>query len=324
MIINHFKSSASIVTTIILAVLLVFANSFLPTPVADDTRWMPLAKIIIHALTGSESLNSISILLITLTLAFLSFLINDKLIILNQRSYFPFFITATILLSGSFMQQVHPSHFGLLFFFLAIFLIMSASESQNPAYNVINASLVLSAGSFIQFQLLFFLPLIWIAASLQRIFSLRMFLASLTGLLVPYLVVYGFVWVFGNLHSLTEPIVALFEFNFWKLQVVPQGFWVFFAGVSLLVFIGFISFLGYRTSLNSGSKKSMELFLAYIAMNLLFLAVGLIPVQSALIFGALPVGIFISGLWIRLRKRGQRWLFWIYLLLLASSFIPLL
>lgn len=324
MIINHFKSSASIATTILFAVLLVFANSFVPYSEVSELTGMPLAKIITRALSGSETITLVSTLVITLTLAFLSFIINDKLIILNQRSYFPFFITATILLAGPYMQQVHPSHFGLLFFFLSIFIIMSAGESQNPAYNVINASFVLSAGSFIQFQVLFFLPLIWIAISLQRLLSPRLFLASLTGLLIPYLVVYGFVWVFGNLHSLTDPVVAVFDLNFWRWSTVPQGFWIFFAGVSLLVLIGFVSFLRYRTSLNSGSKKSMELFLVFITMNLIYLAVGLLPIESALIFGSLPVGIFISGLWIRLRKRGQRWLFWFYLLLLASSFIPLL
>lgn len=321
MIIDHFKKPAAIFTTIVISIILVALNFYLPFDHSLNDATLPLAGNLINWFNSNSLINAAFILLLANMIAFLSFVINDKFIILNERSYFPYFFTGTLIVAGPYMQNVSPAHLSFIFVFFALYTILQIEQSDNKSINIINASLLLSLGSFIQFQTILFLPVIWIAASQQNNLNFKTLQASLLGAVIPYVVGVGYLYVFGSTDTILAPISGIFELSGWQVNNIPDGFWLLFAGVTLFVIIGFISFLRYRDRLNMLSRRSMEVFSMFMFLNFLYFIIGILPLQSSLIYGSLSAGIILSGLWIRISKSKRRLLLYSYIFFLLFSFI---
>lgn len=321
MIIKHYLKPVSIVTTVLLTVALIVLNLYVPYTKESNMNMLPLAANLIHAVRESTLLNAVFIFLIANIIAFFSYIINDKFIILNNRSYFPYFIAGTLIVGGPYMQTVCPTHFSFLFVFFALYAVLAIREGNQNNYNIINASLILSLGSFLQFQILFFLPVIWVAASLQKSLSFRTFQASLFGVILPYVFVLGVLYVLGSPEAILNPIAEVFQYRGFNVNQIPEGFWPLFLGVALFVIIGFFSFLRYRERLNTVSRRSMEIFIAFMFANFLYFITGLLPLQASLVYGSLSAGIIISGMWVRMSIRAKRLLYYSYLIMLLVSFI---
>lgn len=321
MIVNHYLKPFSIFTTILFTMALVILNLYIPYENASDSTGQPLAGKLISGIVVNKWVSAGILFIIANIIAFFSYIINDKFVILNQRSYFPYFIAGTLIVAGPYMQTISPTHFSFVFVFISLFIILSIHDGKSNQYNLINASFILAVGSFIQFQILYFLPVLWIAAGIQKSLNFRSFQASIMGVVFPYLLVSGLYYVFDSVEAFLDPIVASVKLQGYQFSQIPEGFWPLFIGVALLVFIGFVSFLRYRERLNTVSRRSMEIFIVFMMANFLYYMLGLLPLRSSLIFGSLSAGIILSGLWIRIGNKGKRLILYSYLLLLLVSYI---
>lgn len=70
-------------------------------------------------------------------------------------------------------------------------LLFNACQKSDSQLNVFNISLILVLGSFLQPQLLLFFPVLWIGCYWFRSFNLRVFLASLTGIVAVYWIIFA-------------------------------------------------------------------------------------------------------------------------------------
>ncbi|MFB6341352.1 hypothetical protein ACE1ET_06500 [Saccharicrinis sp. FJH62] len=321
MIISHYLKSVSILTTVLLTIALIVLNLYVPYDYHPTIKFLPLADSLVSRFSENKYVNAVTLFVIANIIAFFSYIINDRFIILTQRSYFPYFIAGTLIVAGPYMQTLCATHFSFLFVFFSLYAILSIKEGSDNRYNIINASLILSIGSFIQFQVLFFLPVLWIAASMQKSFNFRAFQASLLGVILPYMIVLGAFYVFGSVDTILIPIKETMQFKGWDMQSIPDGFWPMFLGVALFVVIGFFSFLRYRERLNTISRRSMEIFIVFMLANFLLFIIGILPLQASLVYGSLSAGIILSGLWIRISVRAKRLMYYTYLIMLLISFI---
>ncbi|MDR2692462.1 MAG: hypothetical protein LBB73_09300 [Dysgonamonadaceae bacterium] len=83
---------------------------------------------------------------------------------------------------------------GCLATLLTIFnyaLLFNAYQKTDSQINAFNISLILVLGSFLQPQLLLFFPILWIGCYWFRSFNLRVFLASLTGIVAVYWIIFA-------------------------------------------------------------------------------------------------------------------------------------
>ena len=340
--INHFKRSSSIISALLLTIVLVMLSRYVTYESGKTACIEPLSYQLLKALGSNITLKSVVIVILANLLAFFSYLINDRFIILNKRTYYPYFLAATLMVAGPYMQTLCSApfflletrmvagpyiqtlcsaHLGFILVFLAIYIILLNEEALNKNLNMMNASLILALSSFFQLQTLFFAPVLWIAASLQKSFSFKSFQASIVGMAIPYVVAFGYFYVFSSVEPILRPFRQLSILSHWQIKSVPEGFWLLFGGVSLLVFIGYLSFLRYRETLNTLSRRSLETFSAFMIFNLLFFGLGLWSLQSSLIYGSLSASIIISGLWIRACKRWRRLILYAYVVLLTLSFL---
>lgn len=321
MIINHYKRPISIFTTLVLTLALVILNRYIPFERDVNVSEFPFTKFLVHTFSSQSLIHLLTIFLFANLVGFISYIINDKFIILNKRSYYPYFISASLLVAGPYMQRLSGAHFSVIFVFAALYNVLRISDSKNKTITVINASFLLALGSFIQFQTLFLLPVIWFAAGIQKSLDFRMFQASLAGAALPYIIVLGYMYVFSSVDLIIDPLPHVFTLSSWHLQVVPEGFWLLFIGTTLFVIIGFVSFLRYRERLNTISRKSMEIFMFLMFLNFIYFGIGLLPLQSSLIYSSLSAGIVLSGLWVRINHKPKRLLYYTFIILLFASFI---
>ncbi|MFB6318102.1 hypothetical protein [Saccharicrinis sp. FJH54] len=321
MIISHYLKPLSIFTTVLFTLALIMLNLYVPYEQHISIKLLPLADVLVSKFSENKLINAATFFVISNIIAFFSYIINDKFIILTHRSYFPYFIAGTLIVAGPYMQTLCATHFSFLFVFFALYAVLAIKEDNRNRYNLINASLILALGSFIQFQILFFLPVLWIAAALQKSFDFRALQASVLGVILPYAIVLGLYYVFGSVRTVLIPIQETLQFKGWDMQSIPDGFWPMFLGVALFIIIGFFSFLRYRERLNTISRRSMEIFIVFMLANFLLFIIGILPLQASLVYGSLSAGIILSGLWIRISTRAKRLMYYTYLIMLLISFI---
>lgn len=84
---------------------------------------------------------------------------------------------------------------------LCIFLLFGCFENPQAVRRVFLAFLILSLGAAMQYCFLVFIPVMWLITAQMRIFNLRTILASVFGVLTPWIIMLGFGFVtFDDFH----------------------------------------------------------------------------------------------------------------------------
>ncbi|GHT60869.1 hypothetical protein FACS189451_01730 [Bacteroidia bacterium] len=125
--------------------------------------------------------------------------------------------------------------------YLFLFHTYQKPDSQ---LNALNISLLLVLGSLLWPQFLLFFPVFWLGFYWFRSFNLRVFLASLVGIIVVYLIIYAWSvyrddwWMFLDYLPKPEEIFAIHEPNLSNYEWISLGI-IFlasiFAGFNLFV-----------------------------------------------------------------------------------------
>ena len=117
---------------------------------------------------------------------------NTIFVIIHRRTLLPAFFYIILVGNSLIFNLDWKANLGALLIlvnYLFLFQTYQKPESQLIAFNT---SLLLTLGSFLQPQFILFFPVFWIGFYWFRSFSLRVFLASLTGVVVVYLFI--FTW----------------------------------------------------------------------------------------------------------------------------------
>lgn len=148
-------------------------------------------------------------LLLTVLNAFLISQLNDRFAILRTRSFMP------VLTFAILMAVWHETHYqamtnvSLTLFLLSMFSLFRVFRNRNAAEPVFLTSFLIATSSLIYEVMILYIPLIWIGLSYLYSFSFRNFLASIIGVLTPWiifvsikLVQHGdFVWLYNLQNS---------------------------------------------------------------------------------------------------------------------------
>ncbi|MDR2621926.1 MAG: hypothetical protein LBC48_05010 [Dysgonamonadaceae bacterium] len=122
--------------------------------------------------------------------------------------------------------------------------LFHAYQKPNSQLNALNISLILVLGSFLRPQLLLFFPVFWFGFYWFRSFNLRVFLASLIGIIIVYLIIFAWSiyqddWQMFLLYlPKPEEIFFVYEPNLSNYELVNLGTVLFvyiFAGYNLYV-----------------------------------------------------------------------------------------
>jgi hypothetical protein len=131
-----------------------------------------------------------SIAVIQIAIASFLLLLNNIFSVIRRRTLLPalFYL---ILAGWDPIFNYDLSGIVALLIMVNYFFLFSAYQKPDSQLNALNISLILVLGSFFRPQLLLFFPISWVGFYWFRSFNLRVFLASLTGIIAVYLIIFA-------------------------------------------------------------------------------------------------------------------------------------
>lgn len=163
-----------------------------------DSDPMPLFALLKGVTGGNNFAGTMVSFVLVLVTGFYLVNFNTRIFFINERTFLPAAIF--IILSGYIktLQALNPVLLSSLLLIFATDRIIGSYRKQGIAYNFFDASLMISIGSLIYFNTIWFFFAVIAGIGLLRTISLREIILSVTGLLTPYIVVIAWYYLAGN------------------------------------------------------------------------------------------------------------------------------
>ena len=294
-----------------------FLNPHSPVAFAYETEPMPLYALL-KLVFGSNSLYGLIFTVSQVAVvAFLLTTINSSGGLNDEKSLLPALIY--ILFGGFFPQyQVfNPALTASVFLLIAISRIMDGYNKPGIIYNFFDAAFLISTGSLFYVNLIWFGVLVFIGIAILRTGNITELAISVAGLIAPYFITFGILYVAGRdpfeLWQLV--VVNLFEkidfYHFTILSLVA----VFIVVTGVLASIGNLARL-----MNTKKIKSRKIFSLQVSTFLIsvviFFAVPSASIEMIWLM-IIPASYFLSFYFIYTKKRLIPELYFLVLLLIV-------
>lgn len=231
---------------------------------------MPLSE-----LTGLLINNQSQLLpLISLFLAFLSVYalnrLNTKYVLLRRQSLLPGVVFLIFVSGYTQVQELHAIWFFTPLLAWAIHKLFEAGTHEESSLDIFNMMLLIAIGSLFFARALYFVPLFWCGMVIVNVMTLRNFMASLLGIITPYLLTFATYFYIDRFEELIETILEnLFSpvamFNHSNLSVVYNGVLV------VLMFLALLAAFRQSSSLKILTRRYYR-FMIWLIIFCIFLA----------------------------------------------------
>ncbi|HKK62243.1 MAG TPA: hypothetical protein VJ951_06775 [Bacteroidales bacterium] len=289
-----------------------------PMPEDDPVQGMPLYDLLFGGLESRRILSSIVSILFYGLLIILVYHLNVIHFLLEGRTIMPSAFFLMVAATFPPALQINPILVSSLFFMLAIITLIRGEEHRAEPLSLFNAALFLAVGSLFYFKILYFIPFLWITASVIRPIQWRGIVNPLLVVIMTGLFHFTYYWVFKNDGSMLLDILR-------ENNIIGGNFENF--SVSIWILLGFIFFLVIISSVyiirrfqvrKIIVRKLYQIFFFLFIYTLLFyVAFSNYSAEIMPIF-ALPLAFLFSVIFIR---KKNRWpyeaLLWIWLGLIA-------
>ncbi len=245
-----------------------FSDLFIQNSIRLDINDKTVVSEINGYFSDNLLLSNIVSILITALNAFIIGQLNNKYTIIRTRSFLPVLFFLLLMASWHETHTIVVSHLALSLILLAFFAIFKVYRNRNASEQAFLSSFLIALASIFIEPLLLYIPLIWIGLVLFHSMSLRNFLATIVGVLTPW-ILYGAVrfyyqpdlsWVMsiGESFQLGTPLLGR-----------PLNEMIYIAIIFVLSIIGLV---GLSANLNQDSMQTRGL----INFNTWFLVLSFI------------------------------------------------
>ena len=289
-----------VVPSIPLAVILVgscfmiWMSAYVGTRYTTDTTINTSLLQNLQSVFSPDSLLS-NLICIALTLlnAFLVAQINNRFTIIRTRTFLPILIYLLLICTWNQTHMMIGSHLGLTLFIFALFYFFTMSRDRKASEQAFMGSLLISVSSILINPLIFIIPVCWIGFTMFQSLSLRTFLASIFGTIIPWILYTSVLYLihpdfdFSTLINIYYSIdLSLSTFS------PPEMIYTVSMGIILI-----ISLIGMYSVSNSDAIKTRNklnfllfLFVSLIVISFIFSN----QIKSFLPFIALVYALLIS------------------------------
>lgn len=228
--------------------LVVFSITVVDSPVALGS---PLSKAVENILPAGL-LTSITSLLLTLLNAFLIAQLNNRFTIIRNRTFIPVFVFLMLMSVAGQTHQLPGAHFALTLLLIALFVFFNMFRDKQASEQAFLGSLLIATGSLFIEPILLFLAVCWIGMIRFGSFSLRTFLASVFGGLVPWIFYFVIRYYFEPDLLWINTLFTGFETGF-TLFERPVNELIYLACMTLIIITGLV---GLYSNLHGDSIQS--------------------------------------------------------------------
>lgn len=209
-----------------------------------------------------------------------------------------------MLATPSLLDNLYPGLILCLVVLIALWFMIDSFAKPESQRNVFAAFLLLSAGTAIDYGFAWFLPVFWLGLAQMRIMSLRSVLASLMGLLTPWIIFLGLGIV--EIDDLRLP-------QFWGQNNIfnYSGFTAMLATAAFTVFLGlsawmqgFIKIISYNTQ----ARAQISIVTVVMLMTIVASAVDFAHVSVFIPLLNCTVALFVGHLFGVIYTQGRSWM----------------
>ncbi|MCX6258244.1 MAG: hypothetical protein NTW49_10185 [Bacteroidia bacterium] len=314
---NTLKSNQNLVLILIpLFIVILWLQSFIHpsgTVLLFADRAMPLYKLVL-GIAGNKPVTLLIIALFLFVIQVLQVIkLNKDFILIDIRTYTPAVVFTLACCSYPAMRQLQPVLFANIFILLSLSKIFQTYKDESLFTNFFDASFFISLASLFYFNALFMLLVVWSGMVILRQFSIREWLLSLSGLILPYVFVLVFYYIYDKvphlLNMLSENLKNSGPGKGFSLPVL-----LFFSYMGFLVLLASIGIIKKYDKMKIGIRKFYKIFFwMFVYSLILFFAV---PGASAgvLLITAIPVSYILTDYLINIKKEpALNFIIWLLL-----------
>ena len=230
------KPSLAQITLYVFLGLVIWAVSYIGSFYTNGVTFDELSAKLLDAELLWKNLLSIGL---TFVNSALLFVLVNRFSFVNARTFLPTFVFALLIAVWQPSHEAFKSHIALFLFIYALFCFFDMPQTQASEKTFLGSLLIACAGLFSN-SLILIIPVCWLGFIVLRCFSFRIFLASILGVITPFLIYSAVLYAV----SPTFDFQTLFNFDFSlnfgikELQLPTQ----LYIGLLFAVFI--ISILG--------------------------------------------------------------------------------
>jgi len=235
-----------------------------------STQNTSIAESLQSVFLPNTLLSNIVCFTLTLLNAFLVAQINNRFTIIRTRTFLPILIFLLLLGTWNQTHAMIGSHLVLTLFILALFYFFNMSRDRKASEEAFMGSFLISLSSLLINPMIFIIPLCWIGFVMFQSFSLRTFLASLFGMIAPWI-------LYLSVAFMLQPdfnIYHLFNLNFnSELSIsnfsLPEI--IYAISISLIMIISIVEMYSITNSDAINTRNKLD-FLLFLLVSLVILS----------------------------------------------------
>ncbi len=207
----------------------------------------------------------ISIMLITALNILLITQINSRFSIIRIKTFLPAFIYALLITAWKESHFLIYTHLALTAFLLSLMLFLGMYKDKKAVIPAFWGSLIISLTGLANPIYLFLLPITWFGFSLLKCNSTRVFLASLMGILAPWIFYLAFQYFMGNEMLIFQTLLLELQPNF-LFAAASLYEQIYISAIVIFLIIGLIGI--YTNSLNDSiqTRQNINFLLLFLIM----------------------------------------------------------
>ena len=324
MLLGLIKSNrpAGIIFLFFLMILLWFRYFINPEPHAAVIA-MPLYDLLFGTLQHNPIASGIFSMAIYGLLFALTIRFNIIHFLLEERTFMPAIFYLMLAASYPPALQLNPILVSTPFLLIALLLLIRGDEHRADPLALFNASLVLAAGSLFFLKILWFIPFLWITATIIRPLKWRGFINPILVLIMLLLFLITYYWVFRDNLALLKTLVyenlSLSSQKFYQIET-PQV--IIYGYLLILIIISSIHMLSrYQFRKIIIRKLYLVLFILFVYVLLFALFISTYTAELTA-FLAIPLAYLFSNYFYRRKNHWVHELFiWIWVGILAYTHV---
>ena len=227
----------------------------------------------------SQALFFVNLGLIVITCILLLVMNNSFSIIRNKTLlpclFYTLFLVTDTDIFFSFSGNVVTLVIVLVFF--QLFKFYQKTRTNEEAFNI---GFIVAIGSLLAPRILLFVPVIWIGFSFFKVNSIKVYLASIMGILTPYWLVFFWLVYKGNLQDFLTPFQNLFGYNPGTVLHFETSGWI---RMIFTVFITILAIINFQ--LHNFMDKIRSRIIFYFLFTIMvivgiLLSLGIVPLNE--------------------------------------------
>ncbi|MDD3322996.1 MAG: DUF6427 family protein [Paludibacter sp.] len=207
----------------------------------------------------------------TLLNAFLIAQINNRFTIIKTRTFLPLLIFLLLVGTWNETHIVNGSHISLTLFILSLFYFLNMYRNKKASEMAFMGSLLIGIASIIINPLIFLIPVFWIGFVIFQSLSLRTFLATLFGILAPWIIYLSGLYYFNQQIEFQQLLSANFNLNLGDLNLSISRI-IYFSSILLILIITLIGMFSITNSDAIRTRNNLNFFI------LLLISIGILSI----------------------------------------------